>query len=212
MAGTRLRAADHGQSRRVPVLRGYGCKVLALDDGNELQVRRAQFAPQETVDVERALRIVVMNARERVEADAGLAQGLSRRVHRVERRRVPFRHAALVVNFARTVDAQADQEAMLLKERGPFVIEQRAIGLQVIFDALARLCVPPLQRDHLAEEVEPHQRGLAALPRENDFIARHAFDVVPDETLEQCAGQVAATGSAGQRLLCGVKASGYAQV
>jgi len=62
---------------------------------------------------------------------------------------------AVIVNLARTVDAQADEKSVLLEKPGPVVVEQRAVGLQVIFDPLPWLGMLRLQRDHLLEELEP---------------------------------------------------------
>ena len=147
-----------------------------------------------------------MNAGQRVEADAVPAQHLRGRKHEVERRFGVLRDPVVFVDLARAVDAEPDEESMFLQEAGPVFVEQRAVGLQVVLDALPGLGVLLLQRDHLLEEAESEQRRLAALPREHDFLTRDALDVVLDEALEDLVRHVATARSAGQYALAEVEA------
>jgi len=78
-------------------------------------------------------------------------------------------HAVGVVERLRSVHAQADEEVVLPEEGGPFVVEPGAVGLDGVQDALAGLAVLRSQLDDAAEEVQPHQRRLAALPRDIDL-------------------------------------------
>ena len=55
------------------------------------------------------------------------------------------------------------------EELAPLVVEQRAVGLDRVLELLARAPVPLGQLDGAAEEVEAHQRGLAALPGDGDL-------------------------------------------
>ena len=146
------------------------------------------------------------HAGERVERHGEPPEHLRRRIHCVERRGATLGDAALVVDFLGTVDGKAHEEAMLLQEARPFLVEQRAVGLQVVFDSLSGLRVFLLQRHDLAEEVEPHQGRLAALPREDDFFGRHARDVVAHEALQHLVVHVPAARAARQRLLAEVEA------
>ena len=57
-------------------------------------------------------------------------------IHLVEGGRAALGDPVAVVDVARAVDAQADEEAVLLQEAGPFLVEQRAVGLQIVFDPL----------------------------------------------------------------------------
>ena len=147
-----------------------------------------------------------MDAGQRVEADAMLLQHLRRSKHLVERRFRVLGDPVVIVDLARTVDAQADEEPVLLEEPGPVVVEQRAVGLQVVLDPLPWLGVLRLQRDDLLEELEPKQRRFAALPREDDFVAGDAVDVVLDEALEDLVRHVATARAAGQHALAEVEA------
>ena len=118
----------------------------------------------------------------------------------------------MIVNLARAVDAQADEEPVLLEEARPVVVEQGAVGLQVVLDALPGLGVFLLQRDDLLEELEAQQRGLAALPGEDDFVGGDALDVVPHEPVEQLVVHVPAARTARQLLLAQIKAVGAVEV
>jgi len=135
-----------------------------LDDRNELQVSRADFASQEAVYVERARSVASVHAGQRIEPHAEATQKPGRREHRVERRRAALGHPILVVQLPGAVDAEADQESMLLEEARPILVEQRAVRLQVVLDSLAGLGMLLLQRDDLAEKVQSPQRRLTALP------------------------------------------------
>ena len=133
-------------------------------------------------------------------------QHLRRGVDGVERRRAALGDPVLVVDLLRAVDGQAHEEAVLLQEARPVLVEQRAVGLQVVLDPLSGLRVLPLQRHDLAEEVEAEQRGLAALPREHHLVGGHARDVVAHEALEHLVVHVPAARAARQRLLAQVEA------
>ncbi len=41
------------------------------------------------------------------------------------------------MELARTIDAQTDEKTIVLKKRGPPLIQQNTVCLQVVFDALA---------------------------------------------------------------------------
>ncbi len=66
-----------------------------------------------------------------------------RPVDLVEGRRSAFAFAKLVVQVLGAVDAQAHVEAVLLEELAPRVVQEHAVGLQVVLDALGA-CVLPL--------------------------------------------------------------------
>ena len=81
-----------------------------------------------------------------------------------------------------------NQKAVLLEECSPFVVQQRAIGLKIVLDALMGLFVFLLQRDHLLKEFESEQRRLAALPGKDHFAAVLSFDVLPDVRFQDFVG------------------------
>ncbi len=101
---------------------------------------------------------------------------------------------------------------MFLQEARPVLVQQHAVGLQVVRDALDGLLVLLLQRYDLAEELEATQRRLATLPGEHDLVGGNAPDVVADETLEHLLVHLSGTGSAGKRLLAQIEAVGAVEI
>jgi len=147
-----------------------------------------------------------VHAGQRVEADTVTLQHPGRGVHCVEGRGAALGHAVVVVNVARAVDREADQETVLLEKLGPVLVEQRAVRLQVVLDPLPGLRIPFLQGHDLAKELEAEQRGLPPLPREHHLVPGHALDIVPDEALEHFVAHVPTARPAGQRLLAQIEA------
>jgi len=78
----------------------------------------------------------------------------------------------------RTVDAQADQEIVLLQESAPFVVKEQAICLQVVLTAHVRGHVFLLQDDDFPKEVQPHEGRLSSLPGEDHLLVILPFDVL----------------------------------
>ena len=159
----------------------------ALDQRNELHERHA-LRLQKTVDRHGLLGVGGVDDHQRVEfhrvllhashpAHDGLEGGLALLVH-----------SETVVQFARAVNAQPDQERLLGEEGAPFVIEQHAVGLDRVRDPLA-LRVFRLQLDDPAEEAHAQQRWLAALPGERDFRQILLLDVLADERLKHVVRQ-----------------------
>jgi len=54
---------------------------------------------------------------------------------------------------------------VFLEEGAPFIIEKDAIGLEGVFNSLARLPVLFDELDGAPKKIELHQRRLSALPR-----------------------------------------------
>jgi hypothetical protein len=90
-----------------------------------------------------------------------------------------------VVNFARAIDAQANQKTMFLEKRAPVVIEKDAVGLEGLLHHLAGSPVLLDQFDGSPEEVEFHQRWLAALPRYCHLGRTVRLQQLPDVGLQR---------------------------
>ncbi len=185
MAGTGLRTFEHRQSRNCILERRRAFESPFLHDRDELDVGGIELVAQEAIDVERLPRVQPMHAGQRVECHAGPAQQVGGGHHLVEGRRTALVDTKAVVQFTRPVDAQPDQKAVLFQEAGPVFVEQNAVGLKIVFDLLPGLRVFLLQGDHAAEEVQPAQGGLAALPREHDGSTGIAVDILADEKLQR---------------------------
>src|SRR5262245_15938432 len=94
-------------------------------------------------------------------------------------------HAVGVVHLARAVDAETDEEAVLREERCPLVVEERAVRLDRVLEHLARTGELVRERDRTPEEVEPHQRRLAALPGHHDLAVRVRGEQLLQVTLQR---------------------------
>ena len=170
------------------MLRRRRLEVLGLHDRDELDVGRAELAAQEAIDVERTRGVGAVHAGQRVERHADAAAAVCAAGHHlVEGRRAALVDAVMVVDFARAVDAEADQEAVLLEEFGPFLVEQHAVGLQVVLDPLVRAwrtssaARPPCGRSRArAASVRRPARRTPPPPPVT------LVDVLPDEALEAC--------------------------
>ena len=120
---------------------------------------------------------------ERVEFDSVLFQHVEAGHDAIEGRLVAFVYAIAIVEVARAVNGQADEEAVLREKFAPFVIEKHTVRLEGIFDLLA-VGVFPLERDDTAKEIDAEQCGLAALPGEVDRLRLLRFDVLTDVGFE----------------------------
>ena len=90
-----------------------------------------------------------------------------------------------VVQLARPVDAEADQEVVLLEEGAPGVVEQDAVGLEGLLNRLPGLAVFFDEFDGALEEFELHQRRLAALPGDRHFGRAMRLEQLADVALER---------------------------
>lgn len=144
--------------------------VLALDDRDELHVAQAEHVAEVAVDVEGVGLVGGVHGAQHVHVDAAVLQVR-------QAAQDPFRaRAALlvdpvpVVQLGWSVDAQPDEEPVLGQELGPLVGEQRAVRLDGVQKPLAGAAETFGERDRVAEEVDPHQGRLTALPR-HDHLA-----------------------------------------
>ena len=118
----------------------------------------------------------------------------------------------MVVDFARAVYAQADEETVRFEKLAPFFIEERAVGLQIVFDALAGPGVFFLECDGFAVELQTQQGGFAALPGKDHFAARRRFDVLFDEQFQGFVRHGTRARTFGQGFLAEVVAIGTIEV
>ncbi len=102
----------------------------------------------------------------------------------------------MVVQFARTIEAEADIEILFAEKFAPLVVDRRAVGLNTIDDLFILRQVFFLQFDGFAEEIDAKQRRLAAVPREADDFSGRRLDMLDDVAFESFVVQakVAALG------------------
>ena len=136
----------------------------ALDDRDELHPLRAQLVAEEAIDRAPVVLVGGVDRAEDVEFDPVAAESPPAAHHQVKGALAAAIDPIGVVEFARTVDAQADQEVVLLEEGAPLIVEQDAVGLEGVLHALARPAILLDEFDRAPEELELHQRRLATLP------------------------------------------------
>ena len=105
-------------------------------------------------------------------------------MHLVERGPAALVNAVHIVEFARPVDADADEKVVLFEEGRPLVVQQRAVGLHGVQETHAR---PPIFLDHghgAPEEIQPHQGWLAPLPGDVDAVRLVRLDELADVLLQ----------------------------
>jgi len=68
------------------------------------------------------------------------------------------------VEFLGSVDRQPDEHVVLLEEGRPVLVEQHAVGLDRVVNAVVGLLELLDEFHRTTEEVEPQHRGLAARP------------------------------------------------
>src|SRR3974377_714364 len=111
-------------------------EIPDLHDRDELDIRGVELISQEAIDIERTRGVETVHAGECVKPHTESAQQLRRSHHLVECRRTTLVNAVMIMQFPRSIDAQTYEEPMLLEEFCPFLVQQDAICLQIVLDAL----------------------------------------------------------------------------
>ena len=161
-----------------------------FDDGDELHELAAAVVAQEPVDLYRPVFVGGVDGGEGVPFDLVLAQCREPAHHLVERGLAGLVAAIRVVDVARPVDTEADEEAVLLEEPRPVAVDLGAVGLDRVDDCRARAGVLLAQLDGPAEELEPHEHRLAALPGDLDLRRAVRLHELPDVALEKLIAHV----------------------
>lgn len=164
--------------KAIPLLRSYITEDPGLHAGNELHLARAHLVLQKSVNIERALGIDPVDDAPSIKGNAVAMQQLHRGENFGEDGLAVFADAVGVVQFRGAVDAEPDQEVVLLEKDSPVVVEQDSVGLQVVLDPLTGLLVSLFRFDDSCEEVKTEPCGLATLPGEDDLLAVLPLDVL----------------------------------
>ncbi len=145
----------------LPGLGRGGAKALLLDDGDKLHLGRLHLVAQEAIDLQRILAGKVVDASQGGKLHLVLVQQRHRRHHLLEGATAGAVDPIGVVQQLGAVDAQANEEVVGRQKLAPLVVEQDAVGLQIVGDHHPLRLVFALQLDHLAKIVEPEQGRLA---------------------------------------------------
>jgi hypothetical protein len=156
-----------------------------LDDRDELDELGLQLVAEEVIDVERVIRVRGVDRAQNVDVHAMRVQAPPAAHHFVERPSPALVHAIGIVQILRAVHGETDEHLVLLEEGAPRVVQHRAVGLDGVSNLLPGLLVLFDERDRAFEEVDAHQRRLAALPPDDDLRAGLRFEQLADVGLER---------------------------
>jgi hypothetical protein len=99
-----------------------------------------------------------------------------------------FGDAVLVMNFLRTVQAQPDSKALFCQEAAPVLIEESAVCLHTVGDALFGGLMLALKRYDLAKVFQPQDRRFSPMPGEVDHWAGGSIDVLDNVLFKDIVG------------------------
>ena len=143
-----------------------------------------QVIPEEAVDLEGVVAVHRVHRAEDVELHLVLLEQPDRGDHLVENRAAPPVSPIGVVQLAGSIQAQPDQKLLVVQELAPLVVQKDAVGLEGVLHRHAGRRVLLLQLHGPAEEVDTHERRLAALPGDGHLGNLVRLDGLPDVGLE----------------------------
>jgi hypothetical protein len=120
-----------------------------------------------------------MDSCERVELDMVALQRLDSSHHAIEAGPPTLIDPVGIMQLTRAINGDPNQEVSFCKKAPPNVVEQDSIGLKRVVNALA-ICVLGLECDDLLKVLNYQQRGLAALPAEENLIRLLLLNVLPN--------------------------------
>lgn len=168
-------------------------------------------ALEKPIDLKRVLGVKPVDDGEDIERDAMSLHQLNSAEHLVERRPLSAVSSVRIMEFHRTIEADANQKVVTLEEAAPFVVEKSAVGLDGICDALS-LGILALQGHRFFEKPNPKERGLPSLPRETDLGDVLQFNVLLDVRLKHVIVHCPAVVTRVQLALLQVKTVGTGEI
>src|SRR4030042_1387200 len=96
--------------------------------------------------------------------------------------------AVPIMHLLRPVEAKAYGKALCCQKTAPVLIEESAICLYTVGDALIRGLMLPLQRHNLPEVVQPQDDRLSTMPGKIDHRTGRSGDVLDDVFLQDGVG------------------------
>jgi hypothetical protein len=93
-----------------------------------------------------------------------------------------------VVKLFGSIQAEADQEIILVEKLAPLLVEEDAIGLEGVLDLGSGLLIFFLKFHGAPEEMETHESRLASLPGHGYLRNLVGFEMLPDMSLVDLIG------------------------
>ena len=184
MPGACPRIVSRRKVALLPTSRGDLFELSRFDTGYELHEAGFHIVAQKAIHLEWLPGIASVHGRERAEGHAVLLQQPGCSEGLIEGRFALFGEAIGVVQLARTIETQPDEELVLGKEGTPFVIEQSPVGLDVVGDTTAGRRMLSLQLNDLAKKRKAQNRRLTAMPSENDLLNILSIHVLDNEAFK----------------------------
>ena len=104
-----------------------------------------------------------------------------------------------VVNVRGAIDADADAAVVLEEKIAPFVVDQRAVGLEIVGDFVRRKAPFGDLAKRLFVVGDGNGQGLAGVPDDAQTVAHHAaFEDPIERIMEGFEGHFLGTGAVGE--------------
>jgi hypothetical protein len=145
----------------------------------------AELVTEEPVDPQRLVGVRLVKGAEDVDIDALALERVPTLHHLIERPPAALVDAVGVMDLLRTVDRDAHQEIVLLEERCPRIVDEHRVRLHRVLDPLTGLPMLLRQFNRAPEEIQPHHRRLAALPRDRNLGCQVRLYQLLDVRLER---------------------------
>ena len=167
---------------------GLPVLIDPLHDGNELDVIRLELIPEEPVDLQGMVGILSVDRAEDVELHLVFLEQPGSPHDPVKGSMASLVFPVKVVKLFGTIQAEADQEFVLVEKLAPLVVEEDAVGLEGVLDLGAGLLIFFLKLHGSPEEIETHESRLASLPGHGDLRNLVGFEKLPDISLVHLIG------------------------
>jgi len=184
--------SEYGAQKSAICVCGYGfgadCTViLPRDQRKELQKFNTQFL-EKAIDDQGLVNVLLMNDAKNIGAHAVLPQQAVSLHHLLVRAQSALGNAVAVMEFTWSIQADPHVKSLGGQETTPVFVQQGAVGLDAV-EYLARWGpVFVLQRHYPAKIIYTEDRGLAAMPREQDYLPRARLDMLDDVAFQQLIG------------------------
>ena len=151
--------------------------------------RAPQLVAEEAVDLAAVVGVGGVDGGQRVPLDARRAQVLEPAHHLVEGALAALVHAVGVVQLARPVDRDPDEEVVLLEERRPLLVEQRPVRLDRVARRAGRAAGTARRaRPSGGRSRAPSASARRPARRSSPPARAVRLDQLPDVGLEQLVG------------------------
>ncbi len=149
-----------------------------LDNGDKLHEATSHFL-EEAVDLQSVAGIVAVHGGKSIELDSIFFQEAEGLQDPVKAACAAFVHAIAVVEVARAIQREADEEVVSGQEFAPDIVEHNSVSLKRVLDPFS-VSVLLLESDGIFKKIDSQQGGLASLPCEIYDLTWLRCDVLSD--------------------------------